>query len=441
MRQELDEGHLREAVGAVLAHHDALRLRLRRGGDGEWEQVNEGPGGEVSVGRVDLRGVGESEQGSAIEERATELQGSLDLAEGPLVRVAVFELGEGKADRLLIIIHHLVVDGVSWRILLEDLLTAYGQAASGQAIRLPAKTTSFRHWAERLREYAGSEEAKEELEYWLGLPWERVGRLPVDHAGGSNEEGQARTLSVGLSEEETRALLQEVPAAFRTEINEVLLTALGLALRELTGKSTVQFDLEGHGREDLFEDVDLSRTVGWFTAIYPVLVDLSNTSDQVEALRRVKEQLRRIPMNGLGWGALRYLSPDSDVRESLRALPRADLSFNYLGQVDQGLPDAGLFARARESIGPERSLRGERSHLVVINGGIADGRLELAWSYSSAVFEHGTVERVAQTFLGFLRSIIKRSASSDTTALTPSDFPLANLSQDKLDKVIAKVRR
>jgi non-ribosomal peptide synthase protein (TIGR01720 family) len=439
VRQELELEPLKEAVGAVLGHHDALRLRLRRNAAGEWEQENAGLDGEVPVERVELSGLGEAEQVAALEARAAELQRSLDLEAGPLVRVALFDLGEGQPGRLLIVIHHWVVDGVSWRILLEDLLTAYRQAAAGLPVKLPAKTTSFRRWAERLSEWAQGEEVRGELEYWRSLAWEGVRGLPLDYPEGRNDEASGRTLTVGLEEEETRALLQEVPAAYRSEINEVLLTALALALKEWTGGSVALVDLEGHGREDLFDDIDLSRTVGWFTSIFPVVLEPGEALDS-NALRRVKEQLREIPRRGLGYSALRYLTTDLAVHEALRALPKPDISFNYLGQMDR-LPNPAMFGSAAESIGAQRSPQGQRSHLLAVNGSIVGRRLELEWSYSASVFRRETVEQVAHAFITSLRSIIQQSQSADASALAPSDFPLANLSQDKLDKVIAKLNR
>jgi non-ribosomal peptide synthase protein (TIGR01720 family) len=437
VREDLRLEPLREAVGAVLAHHDALRLRLREE-EGVWRQENAGVGGAVPVERVDLSDLAESERAAAIERHATELQGSLDLAEGPLVRVVLFDLGEGSADRLLIIIHHLVVDGVSWRILLEDLLGAYQQAAAGGPVGLPAKTTSFRHWAERLSEYAGSEEARAELEYWRELPWDRVGRLPVDEPEGENDEGSADTVTVGLDAEETRALLQEVPAAYRTEINEVLLTALALALKQGTGEPVVLLDLEGHGREHLFDEVDLSRTVGWFTTIYPVVLDVPD-GGLPTTLREVKDQLRRMPRNGIGWGLLHNAAEDTAVATLLRRLPQSEILFNYLGQMDQASATGSVITPAREAVGPDRSLNGSRSHLIDINGGISGGRLEVEWSYSENLHERATIERLADAFIGSLRGLIASSDSSEAVDFRPSDFEEFGWSQEDLSEIEAEI--
>jgi amino acid adenylation domain-containing protein len=223
--QPLDPKKLQQVVQQLLVHHDALRLRFTKSDSG-WQQVNALTDENVPICLIDLSTLPPNEQTSAIEAKATELQTTLNLESGPLVRVALFHLGYSKSDRLLLIIHHLAVDGVSWRILLEDLQTAYQQLQNGKPIQLPPKTTSFKHWAEQLAEYAQTDVAKKELTYWRNISSTQIKHLPVDCNKESNTEASARTVLVSLNQEETRALLQEVPKAYRTQINDVLLTAL-----------------------------------------------------------------------------------------------------------------------------------------------------------------------------------------------------------------------
>jgi non-ribosomal peptide synthetase component F/aryl carrier-like protein len=222
---------LEQAVHKLLEHHDALRLCFVYQ-EGDWQQVNASPNAIVPFTYVDLSTVSETEQESAISDAAAELQTSLNLSSGLLVRVILFDLGASKPSRLLIIIHHLAVDGVSWRILLEDLQIAYQQLSQGKAIQLPPKTTSFKHWAERLQEYAQSAALQQELNYWLAESRQQIVHLPIDFPGGNNTVAEACTVSVTLSREETQALLQEVPAAYQTQINEVLLAVLMQAFVE-----------------------------------------------------------------------------------------------------------------------------------------------------------------------------------------------------------------
>jgi amino acid adenylation domain-containing protein len=265
VREPWDEALLEQALQHLRLHHDALRMRFSRSEAG-WHQEGAGPEGHLPLERVDLSGLEPEARRAALETHAARTQASLELPSGRVARAVLYELGAGEPRRLLLAIHHLVVDGVSWRVLLTDLVTAWAQLRAGKPVRLPPKTTSFRQWAERLEAYAQTPAVRQEAESWLALPWERVSRLPVDMPGGEDTVGSARTLRVELDAEATRTLVQEVPRAWRMRVDEVLLAALAESFRRWTGASCVQVDLEGHGREDVLEGVDLSRTVGWFTS-------------------------------------------------------------------------------------------------------------------------------------------------------------------------------
>ncbi len=438
VREELQPEPLEEAVGQLLMHHDALRLRFERG-EGSWRQVNAGVDREVPFEWVDLSGLPEAEQGAVLEARAAELQASLDLGEGPLMRIAYFDLGNGRPGRLLMVIHHLVVDGVSWRILMEDLQTAYAQLSQGARVQLPAKTTSFRTWARRLMEHAQTEGVREELTHWLAVGQGGAGQLPIDDPDGANTEALARSVRVSLSAELTQALLQDVPAAYGTEINDALLTALAQAVGGWAGMRRVLVDLEGHGREDILDDVDLSRTVGWFTTIYPVSLDLEGVERPGEALKAVKETLRRVPNRGIGYGLLRYLCEDEGVAEKLKALPQPAISFNYLGQVDTLLDASSPFALAHESPGPSRSSQGQRPHLLSVNGSITGGQLLLEWIYSEDLHRRATIERLAADFLEALRGLIAHCRSPDAGGYTPSDFADVDLRDEEIEALMAEI--
>jgi amino acid adenylation domain-containing protein/non-ribosomal peptide synthase protein (TIGR01720 family) len=434
VQRPLDPALLQQAVQQLLVHHDALRLRFTRSESG-WQQTNALPDEAVPFSLVDLSALPETEQAFALESKATELQATLNLTSGPLVRVALFNLGSSKSPRLLLVIHHLAVDGVSWRILLEDLLSAYQQLETGSSIELPPKTTSFKHWAEQLTEYARSWAARKELTYWQSISRTQITRLPVDCTEGANTEASARTVSVSLNLEETRTLLQEVPKAYRTQINDVLLTALVQVLAAWGGSSSVLVDLEGHGREDILSDVDLSRTVGWFTTIFPVLLKLEATDNLGDTLKSIKEQLRSVPNRGIGYGLLRYLSGDVEITSTLQALPIPEVSFNYLGQFDWGMQAGSLFKLAPESIGPEHSQLGHRSHLLNINGIVVEGQLQLDWTYSENFHQRATIERWAQEYIEALRALIAHCKSPAAAGYTPSDFPLFKLDQQQLDRL------
>ncbi|MBV9773489.1 MAG: non-ribosomal peptide synthetase, partial [Gemmatimonadetes bacterium] len=437
-REALEAGVLARAATVLEAHHDALRLRFRQAEDGSWKQVHAGVGEHAPLTVFDLSGIAEEEQGRVIEGTAAQVQRSLDLEQGPLLRMGYFDLGAGRPGRLLEVVHHLAMDGVSWRILLEDLESAYTQLSRGEAVQLPAKTTSWQAWAQRLGEEAGSERLAREASYWRGELGKAVAPLPVEGRRGENRVWQSRAVGVHLSEAETEALLREVPAVYRTQITEVLLCGLAAALRRWTGERRVRIELEGHGREEeIVGGVDLSRTVGWFTSQYPVVLELPESGGVGAALKAVKEQLRGVPHRGIGYGLLRYLS-GSEVGEELAG--EAEVGFNYLGQLDAAVSGEAFFGFAPESAGASVDGRSPRAHLLEVSGSVQGGRLVLQIGYAEGVHRHETVERLAQGYVEELRELIAHCTSAEAGGCTPSDFPLAGLEQTALDALLGSER-
>ena len=437
---------LKQAVQQLLVHHDALRLRFTLSNNisnnNSWQQINAAIDDKAVPFTVsDLSKFSASEQQSLFEATAEELQASLNLFEGPIIRVALFQLGKDKPGRLLLLIHHLAVDGVSWRILLEDLATAYQQLSQDEAIRLPAKTTAFKDWAYRLMEYGQSEAIATEWDYWLAQS-RAVASLPVDYQSDRklNTVASAAQVSVSLSVEQTQALLQDVPAVYNTQINDIMLTALAQTFRQWTGERCLLVDLEGHGREELFQDVDLSRTVGWFTTVFPVRLEIGEIEHLGELLKSIKEQLRCLPNRGIGYGILRYLSQDAVKQSQLEAVPQAEVSFNYLGQIDGVMSEFPFLKIAKESSGLEQSPLQNRTYLLEINGLVTSGKLQLNWIYSDKVYQRATIERLAQGFIENLKSLITHCQSSRVQGFTPSDFPAARLSQKEVDKLTSKIQ-
>jgi non-ribosomal peptide synthase protein (TIGR01720 family) len=224
---------------------------------------------------------------------------------------------------------------------------------------------------------------------------------------------------MSLSKQETERLLHGVAAAFNTQINVVLLTALVQAFSRWTGQPRLLVDMEGHGREALFKDIDVSRTVGWFTSLFPVLLDLGAAESTGEALTAIRKQVEEMPGRGIGYGLLRYLSEDASVAEKLRALPQPEVSFNYMGRFDQVLSDDSAFRVAPETCGPSRSPRTRRANLIEVSGGIADGRLQMAWTYAEQIHRRETIEELVRGFVEVLRSIISHSQSPGSMRATP----------------------
>ncbi len=429
--EAVDAAALGEAVAALVAHHDALRVRLSG-----TEQVLAAPGDATPFAREDLSTLPEAAQKAALEEAAAVAQASLDLARGPALRVKLFDLGPERPGRLLVVIHHLAVDGVSWRIVLDDLWSAYGALRAGRPVALPAKTTSFQRWAGLLVERAGSEAVRAEEAHWIALAGRRVARLPVDAVAGEPTEVSAMRVVASLSVEETEALLREVPEAYGTQINDVLLAALAEALASFTGSPDVLVDLEGHGREDLFPGVDVTRTVGWFTTLFPVALHAPPGIGPGERIKSIKEQLRAIPGKGLGYGLLRYLRP-GPIGAQLAAMPPAEVVFNDLGQVDQVLPEGAPLRLAAESSGPTASPTALRRHLLELVARVTGGRLGVRVTYSANRHHEGTVAALLDGFLTALRRLVAHATSPDAGGYTPSDFHRVRLPQAAIDRLAA----
>jgi amino acid adenylation domain-containing protein/non-ribosomal peptide synthase protein (TIGR01720 family) len=437
---DLKPALLEQVVKELMVHHDALRMRFVPDESG-WQQLITDNCKEVPFQVIDLSALGVEEHKAAIERIAAKLQTTLNLEEGPLLRVVLFNLGNDLPGRLLLIIHHLVVDGVSWRILLEDIATAYKQLEQGERIQLPPKSTSFKDWAIKQRDYGCSSIQELELDYWLADSYTDITPIPVDYPDGieANTEASTAKISVFLNEEETRTLLQEVPSVYNTQINDVLLTALVQTFAQCTGSRDLLLELEGHGREELFDDVDLSRTVGWFTTIFPVLLQLGEADEPGVALKSIKEQLRRIPNRGIGYGILRYLSQNADIGKQLQARSIAEVCFNYLGQFDQVIAEPISLGFAQENPGRVFSPLAHRSHLLDVTGQVVEGKLQMIWIYSQNIHRRSTIERLATEYNSALKALIAHCTSPEAGGYTPTDFPLADLGQQELDELLCEI--
>ncbi|HEX8592566.1 MAG TPA: non-ribosomal peptide synthetase [Pseudomonas sp.] len=414
--ETLDPARLEQALREVLVQHDALRLRFKHDA-GHWSAEH------ASMEQCAVLWKAER----ASPELFADAQRSLNLEQGPLLRAVL--VSDGKApQQLLLAIHHLVVDGVSWRILLDDLQSAYRQQA------LPAKTSALRDWTQRLHTYAVSEPLREELHWWQSQLRESRS-LPFDHPQGRQTNAQAQTLSVRLDTQHTRQLLQQAPAAYRTQVNDLLLAALARVVCRWTGESAALIQLEGHGRETLFDDLDLTRSVGWFTSAYPLRLvpqDVNSCAGFAPSIKAIKEQLRSVPHKGLGYGVLRYLADDA-CRQAMAALPQALMTFNYLGQFDQSFTDEALFKPLDADVGPTHDENAPLPNALSIDGQVYGGELVLRWTFSCERFNLATIEALASDYLAELQGLIAHCLADDAGGLTPSDFPLARLSQQQLD--------
>jgi len=402
---DVDRPALRTAVEALVRHHDALRLRFRQDG-GSWQQrYAESVSPDVfRVGRAS----------------------TMDLFEldGGALFTAVLD-----GSRLLLAAHHLVVDGVSWRILLADLRAAYRAARAGRPVQLPPRTTSFGDWSRRLAAHVAAGGFDAQLPHW---------RREAPGARPDGDPRPPRTVTVRLDAAETGALLRDAPAAYRTRIDELLVSALGRVLAGWTGQDRVLLELEGHGREDIFDDVDLSRTVGWFTTLYPCPVEAAWDAGWGAVLKAVKECLRAVPDRGLGYGALRYLG------EAELPAVRPVAAFNYLGRFDlaEGEPEPDeLFCSAPSAIGLSRAGHTTGAARLDVTAAVtAAGELEFEWTFSPGVHEAHVVTRLAGDVLAALREITAHCAEPAAGGGTPSDFPLVSADQAELDRIVGDGR-
>lgn len=426
-REALEPVHLLRALAWLATHHDALRLRYHQDGS-DWRQSYVAP---ESAGDSSLLWVRDIASAAEIEACAEAAQQSLDLQSGPLLRAVYFRI-EGGHYRLLLVLHHLIVDGVSWRILLEDLQAAYTRFCGNLEPDVPLKTTGFQAWSRQLRDYAASADLLAEAHYWETVCADIDTAFPADNPGGSARISDYATLALHFDSEQTRCLLQDAGKAYRTRIDELLLVALARVLCRWSGRDTVHVELEGHGREAIFDTVDLTRTVGWFTTTYPARLTPSESLSA--SIKTIKEQLRTIPRRGLGFGVLKYCS-DSESGTRLRQLPRPLVTFNYLGQFDASFDaETSLFMPAAESCGEDRDANAPLGNALELSGQVYGGELVLTWSYSRARYHAASIEKLSLDYRRELESIIEHCLSG-ASGVTPSDYPLAGLTQDEIDRM------
>ena len=433
--RRLDPAYLEQVLQALVTHHDALRLSFGKHA-GTWQALHRSIAEQC---RQRLLETAKAAHADEVENLAEQAQRSLELAQGPLLKALLVDLDDG-SQRLLIVIHHLVVDGVSWRVLFDDLQNAYSQLERGERIVLPSKTTAFKAWGERLQAYAREPARERELAYWQASLEGTANALPCERPSGSLQNRHGAGVRANLDKAFTRQLLQHAPAAYRTQINDLLLTALARVIGRWAATDAVLVQLEGHGREELFESIDLTRTVGWFTSLFPVR--LSPCAQPGASIKRIKEQLRAVPDKGIGFGVLRYLG-DAQARQTLQALPVPRITFNYLGQFDTSFDRStgALLSPAGESAGSEQSPLAPLGNWLTLNSQVYGGELRVTWTYSREMFDEATVQGLADAYIAELQLLIAHCCEADTQGVTPSDFPLAELTQAWLDALPLPARQ
>jgi amino acid adenylation domain-containing protein/non-ribosomal peptide synthase protein (TIGR01720 family) len=412
---------VRQALAVATARHDAFDLRFRRTAAG-WEQQLGRPAGPPAVEVVDLAQA--ADPAAALLAHADAAQRSLDLTEGPLFRAVMYRMPAPEKPRLLLIVHHLVVDGVSWRILIQD----FGAALTSPAAPLPTATPAFSRWARGLQAATVSPRIAAQATFWLdqatgpALDLPAIGNAPA-------VEGDARTVETRLEAGVTDLLLRTAPRRLRASVQEILLTTLAEAAAPLTGAGELRIALEGHGREELVEHVDLASTVGWFTALYPIRLPVGHDAGIVGAVARIKDRLRLVPDGGVGYGLLRWLGGD-DASRALASGPVPSIAFNYLGQVDGSFAAEGPFTLAPEAVGDTIDPQAPRRHAVELVAAVVGGRLTLRWIHVPGLHGRDTVEALAKRFAAAVERLAVVEEAAARAAWTPSDFPLAGFPAD-----------
>lgn len=428
-----DEYILQKVFTAIINHHDVLRSVFIQESDLTKQVIKSNEGKLYDLVVEDYKGI--SEQvilEEKIKESCANIQASINLQEGPLVKLGLFKTSQG--DHLLIAIHHLVIDGISWRIIAEDFNTAYEQCIRNQDIQLAKKTNSFKDWTEYLTKVTASQQVQKQIDYWKQIEAIKIKDLPVDRKCCEDEVnmGNCKQVAFKLTTQETQNLLYHTNRAYNTEINDILLTALSIALSKWTKQKQIKINMEGHGREQIGESIDISRTVGWFTTHYPVVVDIDLDKTMGTLIKEVKENLRKIENKGIGYGLLKYMDLNSGNWES----KEPQISFNYLGEFDEVM-QTGEFEFSSIESGPNISEFAQPLNQLDINGQIINKQLEFTLTYNCKQYEESTMNNLVTSYKESLLKIVDWCKGRTKTENTPSDYSGASLGFNEIDTLKA----
>ena len=437
LQKNFGEEHLRQSLRILQHQHDALRFTYRKEESG-WQQEYGDNYAELEV--LDLAEVAPDDLAERITSECAQLQQQLSPQEGKVLKALLFRTPEQETnDRLFLVAHHLVIDAVSWRILIDQLLELMTAPTIEPDHAPRTKTCSYRQWTSAMTEYSQKERAVSQLNYWQRT-LEAVKPLPVDFAVEHTCYESELVHTIKLDEARTKSLLQEVNHAYQTKVEDILLSALATTIGQWTDYESLVVARESHGREELFADLDTSRTVGWFTNLHPLRIDLTAGAGCADRIKSVKEQVRHVPDQGMSFSALRYLHPSDTIRNSLNSAP-PELIFNYLGQLDNTFQRNDYLGFALEQTGGVIHPDFPRPAKIVLQAQIVGGNMELSWAYSSQQYEGTTIERLAGQFVREICRLIDHCQEQTRPSLTPSDFGLpAAVSYQDLDAFLEKLQ-
>jgi amino acid adenylation domain-containing protein/non-ribosomal peptide synthase protein (TIGR01720 family) len=420
---------MQTALRQVVAGHDAFRYRFTRNAGG-WSQQCTAGMGALACRVVDLRGT------TQVEQRLAEIvhteQKALSLAQGPLTRAVIVQLDA--QDRLFWTAHHLVVDGVSWRILLEDLAVAYAAIAAGQTAPRPVRTMSFGRWTRAVGSAVANGLLTDETAFWTELSKRAEPKLPYDFTREAGTVADLRIISATLPGEVTERLLQSAHTAFRTRGIELLVSAWRLAYAKWNPGEPLKLMLEGHGREAALAELDISRTVGWFTSVYPAhFAPAPATVPGATLIRETKEYLRRVPRNGAGFGWLQAAGAEFARAEGLKSA----ISFNFLGTFENAGSGAAWALSADRPAGAQDARQTVEQSIAVM-GYVAAGRMYWSIEYDSARWSEATMRGLLERFMQALGDVAACTAGVRQAMPSPADFVFNALELPAFDRMVER---
>ncbi|MFD4371105.1 amino acid adenylation domain-containing protein [Streptomyces sp. NPDC058486] len=406
--EELDPGHMEQAVAAVVAHHDSLRISFPQE-NGVHRLTTHDRFEQKLFTFVDLSALDEAAQDIAFRRLDVSLHRKFDFEHGPLLHIALVRFGADRPDRVVAIVHHQLMDNSSWTVLTEDLQAAYQAVADDRDPQLVPATASFAQWARNLDALARSAELDEDSAYWSTVAQRPVPHWPLDRQGGVDSMASEDTVFVQLSGTDTAALRRLMRRDYGLTLNDLLLAAVLQGFTEWSGQNSVLVDLVSRGRELGGEDLDLSRAIGRFSMTSPRLLDLPAAPGTRALLDSVAEQLKAVPRSGLGFGLLRYTDARPDVARALAPLGKPHILVNNWGEASKFTDESPLFGAPLEDVWPAPEL--QRMHQLIVDGRLYDGALRLGFRFSGNLNDRDSIAKLAALVEDVLREMADLSAS------------------------------
>lgn len=417
----LDANKVIKAINKLVKHHDALRVNYNRKSK-KLHYNDKHLNAMEAFTYINLKKFHYDEQSRKIKNLIENANVNFDIENSILFNVTMFELDE-KKQVLLFTAHHLVVDGVSWRVILNDFVTLLNQLEKGDEISLPMKTHSLKEWADELINYS-KKDFENEIPYWNNTSNSNF-EYPIDFNKGKDLVKTSHELKSSLYEDTLNSLAKAVNEIYSMELNEILTIALVLTINNITKKSDVIIELERHGRENISNTIDISRTVGWFTSMFPAYFKVES-NDIEKNIKSLKEQLRSIPNQGFNYGTLRFLK--KQVNELQNKLVR----FNYLGDLDN-IVDKERLKLSSIEFGLHSDEENSLTALIDIVAMKVNKELKVNITYSKNKFNEETIKELIDTYIGTLKLIEEKCMNKDVKEFTPSDFDAVDISQEDLD--------